>query len=62
MILWGKEDDEADVVFAKQGQHDVGVVQIGLGGDSRWYTEALCPFEDKGVGLVADDQGHLHQR
>ena len=49
------QDDEADVVFAKQGQYDVRVMQIGLGGDSRWHTEAPNPFKDKGVGLVADD-------
>ena len=49
------QDDEADVVLTKQGQHDVRVMQIGLRGDSRWHTVALSPFEDKGVGLVADD-------
>ena len=54
------QHDEADVVLLQKGHHDVGIVEVGLGGNGCRYAEALCTHEGVGVGLITDNESAMY--
>ena len=54
------QHDEADVVLPQERQHDIGVVEINLGGNGCGDAETLCAHEGVGVGLITDNESAMY--
>ena len=54
------QHDEADVVLLQEGHHDIGIVEVGLGGNGCRYAETLCTHEGVGVGLITDNESAMY--